>query len=64
MANSTPYRCVPCMAEEGCGYHGQLVFEGYKPPLCKHNEKPGKPCHANPVRMTPVKTVIVEGDGG
>jgi hypothetical protein len=42
------------MSEEACGYHGVLVFEDGKAPLCRHNEKPGRPCHKNPVRMVPV----------
>jgi hypothetical protein len=51
---SIPYRCPACMKPEACGFNGQLVF-GRKTnaPTCRHNEKPGKPCHEGPVKMEP-----------
>jgi hypothetical protein len=53
--NSAPYHCRKCLRTDACGYHGILVFEGYPPPMCRHNDKPGKPCHLEPERMVPVK---------
>ena len=53
-ASSIPHRCLECSKPEACGVHGILVFDGGKAPLCRHNEKPGKPCHPGPVRMEPV----------
>ena len=51
---SVPYRCPACMNPEACGFNGLLVF-GKKTgaPVCRHNEKPGKPCHEEPVKMEP-----------
>lgn len=53
---TTPYYCPHCMTPGACGYHGQLVFGDSAPPMCNHNEKPGKPCHDTPIKMVPVHT--------
>ena len=55
MVTSTPHFCPLCVQPGACGYHGILVFEGGKIPTCRHNEKPGKPCHPEPVKMVPVR---------
>ena len=56
---SIPYRCLDCMTPDACEFNGVLVFETkHRPlevPVCKHDEKPGKPCHPEPVFMVPSK---------
>jgi hypothetical protein len=54
MRYSVPHRCPDCMGREACGYNGILVREGERVPMCDHNEKPGKPCHNERVKMVPV----------
>lgn len=66
MPSSTPYRCLACMQEGACGFHGVLVFDNelaskdFHPPVCRHNEKPARGsqesdirCHPEPVVMVP-----------
>jgi hypothetical protein len=55
MPTSVPHRCPECIKPEACGYNGQLVFGKGGVPTCNHNEKPGKVCHEQPVKMVPVK---------
>jgi hypothetical protein len=48
-----PHRCPACMGPDACGFNGQLVLpvDFGKPPVCDHNEKPGRQCHPEPITM-------------
>ncbi len=63
MGRSVPHRCPACLEPNACGFHGILVFEDARAPLCRHNEKPGKACHTEPVRMVPSSMRLEMVDG-
>jgi len=44
---ATPYHCVLCLDEKGCGYHGILRFPNAETPTCDHHVVEGA-VEANP----------------
>jgi len=53
---NTPYHCVLCLDEPGCGYHGILRFVNAEVPTCDHHIVVGDPENPleHPTPMVPV----------